>query len=86
MGNKFRTPTNRDIAKATKWLLEAQSNLEVLEYFRTKRLCWQVIRVLRRKETESVTAPAGSGNQKERAMGAQKQMKKGKGKGKRPPQ
>ena len=53
MGSKLRTPTKTDMDNAERWLTEAQRNLRVNEYYRVKLLCKQVIRALRRKETES---------------------------------
>ena len=51
-GKKLRTPTKSDIANAEKWLIDAQRNLKINEYYRVKLLCRQVIRALRRKEKE----------------------------------
>ena len=53
MGTKLRTPTKADTDNAERWLTEAQRNLKSNEFHRVKLLCKQVIRALRRKETES---------------------------------
>lgn len=53
MGTKLRTPTKTDMDNVERWLAEAQYNLRMNEYHRVKLLCKQVIRALRRKETES---------------------------------
>ena len=50
--SKLRTPTNQDVENASRWLREANRNLQDREYFRVKRLCNQVIRALRRKDGE----------------------------------
>jgi hypothetical protein len=50
---KMRTPSEADKKNAERWLLEAQHNLKRNEYHRIKQLCKQVIRALRRKETEA---------------------------------
>jgi hypothetical protein len=49
---KLRTPPKVDMDKAERWLADAQYNLERNEYHRVKMKCKQVIRILRRKETE----------------------------------
>lgn len=49
---KLRTPTKADMENADRWLNEAKYNLTIKEYHRVKLLCKQVIRALRRKETE----------------------------------
>ena len=53
---KLRTPTNADKKNAERWLTEAQRDLQMNEYHRVKPLCKQVIRALRRKETEGHNA------------------------------
>jgi hypothetical protein len=50
---KMRTPSEADKKNAERWLSEAQHNLKRNEYHRIKQLCKQVIRALRRKETEA---------------------------------
>ena len=54
--SKLRTPTKADMEKAERWLAEAQYNLKRNEYHRVKLLCKQVIRALRRKDTETPNA------------------------------
>ena len=49
---KMRSPTESDKQKAREWLFMALHALDHNEYHRIKRVCRQVIRVLRRKETE----------------------------------
>ncbi len=49
---KLRTPTKADMENAERWLNDARYNLTKNEYHRVKLLCKQVIRALRRKETE----------------------------------
>ena len=51
---KLRTPSDCDKIKADEWLVEARRYLRKNEYHRVKKLCKQVIRILRRKETEPV--------------------------------
>ena len=53
MIEKLRTPTKTDKDDAERWLDEAKRNLRMNEYYRVKLLCRQVIRALKRKETES---------------------------------
>ncbi len=50
--SKLRTPTKTDMQNSERWLNEAMHNLSMNEYHRVKLLCRQVIRALRRKETE----------------------------------
>ena len=56
MATKLRTPTKKDMDNAERWLNEAKYNLTIKEYHRVKLLCKQVIRALRRKETEGHNA------------------------------
>ena len=49
---KLRTPTKVDMENAERWLVEARHNLSKNEYHRVKLLCKQVIRALRRKDSE----------------------------------
>jgi hypothetical protein len=51
--SKLRTPTKADMENAERWLGDAQYNLKRNEYHRVKQLCRQIIRALRRKETET---------------------------------
>jgi hypothetical protein len=53
---KLRTPTKADMENAERWLNAAKYNLSIKEYHRVKLLCKQVIRALRRKETEGHNA------------------------------
>ena len=61
VASKMRTPTKSDMENADKWLKEAQYNLSKKEYHRVKRLCNQVIRALRRKETETLNGTMAKG-------------------------
>ena len=56
--SKLRTPTKADMEKAEQWLAAAQYNLKRNEYHRVKLLCKQVIRALRRKDTETPNVQA----------------------------
>lgn len=51
--SKLREITKADVSRAERWLSEAPRELKRNEYHKVKMLCKQVIRVLRRKETES---------------------------------
>jgi hypothetical protein len=51
--SKLREITKADVSRAERWLNEAPRELKRNEYHKVKMLCKQVIRVLRRKETES---------------------------------
>ena len=53
MREKLITPNKKDMANAERWLAAAQYYLRRKEYYRVKRYCKQVIRALRRKESES---------------------------------
>ena len=48
----MRTPTQKDKNNADKWLFLALQELESNEYHKVKLLCRQVIRALRRKDSE----------------------------------
>ncbi len=46
----MREPTEKDIANAGRWLIEAQRKLSQREFHRVKQLCRQIERVLNRKD------------------------------------